>query len=582
MYKIFNKFNFLLLATILLAILLRLPLLSTFPPSMLQDEVGLIYNAISIAETGKDEWGEPYPLVFTSFGDYKPPGFIYFTAIVYKIFGWNEVLPRVISAISGVLIVILTFVWIRKAFNSKELGLFAALVVAISPWAIHLSRMAMESNFGLLLFLLGLTIFEYSLNDKKSKYWLALFSAIFFAMSTYVFHSFRFVVLLYFSALIIIYFIYNKLSPASNFLRSNIYILIFILLISTALSIPGLLAKGSINRLSQTSIATKPSSVSLYDYHGNNCHLTVTKFSEKLSILCRLQYNKVTVPVIVISQSLFDHLSPSFAFFTGDNSFGRNPAKTGALPIGLFIFWMAGLAIVFTNLSKLKSNDDINRRSLILRIALGYLISIAPSVVSGEPHATRLSVHMPFIVVIIVIGFEYFYKKYRHISYLIIVSLFISLYFFVINYSSTTFANSQDYLGHGKEVVTTAHPYYLQNYKIYTDEDLMAEPHIYFAYWNRIKPSEYHNLIRDVSIESGGFTRPQQLGNNLFFKQADIKNKVCSDIIFSPTLFITRIQLPFEPDHVIKNYSQALDLVYFYNLETMLKQEKLVLSYCRN
>ena len=57
MKKIVTQKFFIYLGLVLaLAIILRFPFLNTFPPSMVQDEVGLGYTAISIAETGKDEW----------------------------------------------------------------------------------------------------------------------------------------------------------------------------------------------------------------------------------------------------------------------------------------------------------------------------------------------------------------------------------------------------------------------------------------------------------------------------------------------------------------------------------------------
>lgn len=58
------KFFVLLLPILILTIVLRFLFLDIFPPSMLQDEVGIGYAAISIAETGKDEWGESFPLFF--------------------------------------------------------------------------------------------------------------------------------------------------------------------------------------------------------------------------------------------------------------------------------------------------------------------------------------------------------------------------------------------------------------------------------------------------------------------------------------------------------------------------------------
>ena len=49
--------------------------------SLYWDEVSSTYNAYSIAETGKDEFGNSFPLLFRAFEDYKTPANIYLTAI---------------------------------------------------------------------------------------------------------------------------------------------------------------------------------------------------------------------------------------------------------------------------------------------------------------------------------------------------------------------------------------------------------------------------------------------------------------------------------------------------------------------
>jgi len=194
-----NKFLPLFLVILGLAVLLRFPFLSTFPPSMVQDEVGLGYSAISIAETGRDEWGNSYPIVFKSFGDYKPPAFFYATALLYKLIGWQAVLPRITSAIAGVFIVLMGILWIKKMFKSDELGLVAGLILAVNPWTVHLSRMALESNLGLTFFMAGLNF----MSSTKKSYLNMIAAALFFSLSTYSYHGFRFTVILFLSGLLL-------------------------------------------------------------------------------------------------------------------------------------------------------------------------------------------------------------------------------------------------------------------------------------------------------------------------------------------------------------------------------------------
>ncbi len=62
---------------ILLAFILRIFMVWKIPPSLNWDEVSIGYNAYSILETGKDEWGAFMPLHFRAFGEFKLPVHIY-------------------------------------------------------------------------------------------------------------------------------------------------------------------------------------------------------------------------------------------------------------------------------------------------------------------------------------------------------------------------------------------------------------------------------------------------------------------------------------------------------------------------
>ncbi len=62
-----NKIHILLISIVILAASLRLYKLDSVPPSLNWDEVAFGYNAYTIANWGKDEWGKSFPLVFTSF-----------------------------------------------------------------------------------------------------------------------------------------------------------------------------------------------------------------------------------------------------------------------------------------------------------------------------------------------------------------------------------------------------------------------------------------------------------------------------------------------------------------------------------
>src|SRR3990167_7573491 len=102
--KILNKKNKLIILTaiILLAAILRLYELDSYPVSLSWDEVAIGYNAYSIAQTGADEYSIKWPILFKSFNDYKLPGYIYLDSIFVKFLGLSGFTVRLPSALLGV------------------------------------------------------------------------------------------------------------------------------------------------------------------------------------------------------------------------------------------------------------------------------------------------------------------------------------------------------------------------------------------------------------------------------------------------------------------------------------------------
>src|SRR3989344_4938577 len=84
-----------------LAFLLRFWRLGEIPNGLYQDETAIGYNAYSIIQTGRDEYGKSLPLYFKSFGDYKLPVYIYATVPSILMLGLTELAVRAPSALFG-------------------------------------------------------------------------------------------------------------------------------------------------------------------------------------------------------------------------------------------------------------------------------------------------------------------------------------------------------------------------------------------------------------------------------------------------------------------------------------------------
>src|SRR6185503_15421654 len=129
------------------------------PPGFSIDESSIAYNAYTISQTGRDEYGQQGPLFFQAFGEYKNPTFIYLLAAIFRVTGPSITVARLLSATLGLLCSCLlgSLAW-------RITGrLIAVVMVAISslltPWLYESSRLVFEVAIypGLLaLFLLAL------------------------------------------------------------------------------------------------------------------------------------------------------------------------------------------------------------------------------------------------------------------------------------------------------------------------------------------------------------------------------------------------------------------------------------------
>ncbi len=168
-----------LLLIIILAAVLRFLYLGTVPTGITHDEMGYIYNAYSIAKTGRNVFGELLP-VFTWM---TRGGFPFMPVPIYSMVPLFWVLPltptvaRLLPAILGTFDVVLLFFIIQLLFKNRALALLSAFFLAISPWHLHFARSAYDANYALFYFLLAIVSFLFALR-KNWMPWIAILAFI--------------------------------------------------------------------------------------------------------------------------------------------------------------------------------------------------------------------------------------------------------------------------------------------------------------------------------------------------------------------------------------------------------------------
>lgn len=322
---------------VLLGSFLRVYGLDRSPPSLNWDEAANGYNAYSILETGRDEYGVFLPIVLKSFGDYKSAIPAYLSIPFIKILGLSQVSVRLSSAFFGILSVILIFLIAKKIFTSSLVGLIAAFLFSIEPWSVHFFRTFFEGNFALFFFLLGLLFLLYSFENSRN----LVLSFIFFGVSMYVYHSEKIIVPIF---LILIVLLNRKLVVKNNKLSKNslISLIIFTLILLPLLFI-NIFGSGA-SRLSTTSI------LSLWPPPLANS-LNATHQINFLDLLFHNQFYHFFGEVIGRYVSYF---SPMNLFIRQSlEPFDLIPNLAVLYPIE-FILWLLGMTLIFKNFSQYK------------------------------------------------------------------------------------------------------------------------------------------------------------------------------------------------------------------------------------
>ena len=469
------KFKLVVLSIIILAALLRLVKLDGLPPALNWDEVSIGYNANSILQTGKDEWGQVMPLSFRAYGDYKLPGYVYLDVPFVGIFGLNEWGVRLPSALLGIGLSLLTILILKKLSDIHSAS-WSGFLAAILPWSIILSRIALEAQ--LALFLTTVSFYFFILSLEKRIF--LIFSAISFGLTIFSYNSSRIVTPLLILVLTIIYW-----SDLKKIKKTALgALLIFAVFFGIAL--PNALLQDSSARYKWTTILDQ----------GAINHIDELRGSSALpSILTKISYNRVTYVVPEVIKNYASHFNPDFLFIDGGSNFQFSVPGSG-LVYPIFIpFLLLGFYQIFKE-----------RQKWQLAILSWLLIAPMPAAITRDsPHALRAIMMIIPLVMIASLGLakfvEHFHgqKKMYLIKWSLIGVFLISLIFFWQSYAGDYTKNYSWSWQYGyKQAVN----YIKQNgnkYQTIYFTKKYGEPHEFLLFYLGYDPAKYlsdPNLVR--------------------------------------------------------------------------------------
>ena len=205
--------NFILLFLVfLLALFVRIILLSSFPVGFHIDEASLGYNGYSMLKTGLSESGKFLPLYIDMFGDFRPSGYHYLTIPTVVIFGLTEFATRFPGAFFGALSILAIYSLAFVLFRDKRIAIVSSLLLTFTPWHFGLSRASGEAIISLFFILLGFTFIILSIREEKIKH--LVLGTIIASLSFFFYHTSRVFVPLLF--LVLIGFLFNEWRKYGN------------------------------------------------------------------------------------------------------------------------------------------------------------------------------------------------------------------------------------------------------------------------------------------------------------------------------------------------------------------------------
>jgi 4-amino-4-deoxy-L-arabinose transferase-like glycosyltransferase len=476
-----KNIKFWLVAIILLAAILRLWKLGSVPPGLTPDEAALGYNAYSILKTGRDEFGVKLPIIFKSFGDYKPGLYVYLAIPSIAALGLNEFSTRLPSAVAGVISVLLIYLIIGKLkIENSKLKIIAALVAATNPYLIYFSHSAWEANVALTFTLAGIYFFLMAL--EKSKF--LIISSLFFALTLITYQGAKLSTAI---ILILLVFIYWR-----QFWKINIKYLLISFGLGIAISIPIVMSlfNGQAFRLKIFSIFSYPrpqSEIETYsDGYFQLFHSDQLNFSR------------------MILGRWFNFYSGKFLVFDGDLA---NPVNTppyqGVLLLADLLMLPLGLFFIFKNYS-------LNPKPYTLIILWLILAPFSAAISRDQTNAVRcLNAAIPMVLVIslgIYSALAWISKrKYTHLLHIILLLFYIfSFIYFLDAYFIHVSAHNSNYWRYGyKEAVNYITPIQ-SKYENIVFEQSFDQPYIYFLFFQKYDPASYQKQANLVDSEFKG------------------------------------------------------------------------------
>ncbi|NTU46144.1 hypothetical protein HGA88_00810 [Candidatus Roizmanbacteria bacterium] len=470
-----RKSLFIVVCIAIISLALQIYKGSVVPPGFNADEAAFGYNAYSLSQTAKDEYGSFLPVRLKSFGDYKMPLYSYLSVPIIQIFGLSETSTRALNSIVAFILPFAIFFLAVELFKKTKIGYLAAFLVSTSLGLHLVGRHTHEAYLTVLLLTLTMLFLVRSL--KKPTILSLFLFIISLALSLNSYQSSR-VIAFFMGIFSLGYLLYKKNGKA---------------VVVTLCIVGGIF-------FAYDAIHQPP--------RVKNLLLTSSKgFQLKIDELrgeggSQLLYNKLTVGVRDIVQQHLVYFSPQFLASEGDENARFGSPDMSPITIIEYLFSFIGIYYLFKNKEK-------------WRYLLLFVWITTPFAGSLSWNGTSLTRSLFMLIPTLLFsayGLYYFIQQFHGKKRLAIIGGIAIVQSFFLFYSWDYYFNH--YPKRAATILSFQAGYReLTDYvkKQYSKTDTFyitkknGEPYIFFLFYLKYPPEKYHKQAKLTGPDEYGF-----------------------------------------------------------------------------
>lgn len=480
-----NLNRFFLLAILVLAIFMRFYRIDSIPPSASLDEASLGWNAYSILQTGKDEYGEKLPLILRAYDDWRPALYVYFIVPFVKFLDLNIAAVRLPSVMFSVLTVLATYYLVRELFKKEHIALVSAFLLAISPWHIYISRLGHEANLGLASGIFAILFFL-----KKRIY----LSALFFVISLVSYQTEKIFIPVLLLGMLFIY------KEELLKMKKKVFIAVLFSILFLTPFINATLQPQALIRFKATNVFES------YPSRFDERAILLKKAVDDKNILGLVIYNRRVLAAQIFAEGYLSHFNP-FWLFTNAHEDRHKVPGLGLLYIWTFPFILIGVYVL------IRKNFDPKTKKLIF---IWFLSSpLAAALTTDAPHAMRSIVFLPTWQIFASLGLVYFYSviKLKKISVgLFSIIILLSLAYFYRQYFLVFPKTQSDSF---QFALSKTISYVLKNEDsydkiVFSNKNNLYQSYMFYLFYTKYDPKKY---LKEGRTKSGGFEETHKFSN---------------------------------------------------------------------